>query len=501
MMKYLFTLSALVVAVVVSAHGGTLVVDFDAANVTNTVQKYASTGLDTGTPFPHGNENVPANVYYAFLRNAGNARITTSGGSGAGTYGPDGTNSVLFVFGTGGVALDDYSQINGNVGGPTARILDGWLRFVVEEDGSYYASDSFDLVTAISSFSSANIRDLTWYDYDPTVAANLRTFGSVATPALTDVGYIGFVINIVQDPAESTAWAGFSEFELEQRTVYAWTGASDGNWSNTANWVGSSIPVDEYTGDADPTKDQGLSGDYTIQFSGTTMPSSNVPNIGGFTAGGSQNTPFFDLRSGGTLSVEFKSYYQDAFWVKGVTGVTNTVLTLGDGVTGGTEDVTLDVADDLYFARHANGFPAEIAIINADGTLDVAGDMYTAFHTNNSASTIFDLNGGSIVVGGNLTLRGSATRFDLSAANAQISVTGTISDPNSSGAYFDLQELGAEVTAAYGGAFVDLAAVRSAIGPTFTFRSTADQGVVARDIGGTGYRVTAVARGMIMVVR
>ena len=63
------------------------------------------------------------------------------------------------------------------------------------------------------------------------------------------------------------------------------------------------------------------------------------------------------------------------------------------------------------------------------------------------------------------------------------------------------ESIGAEVTAAYGGAFVDLAAVRSAIGPTSTFRSTADQGVVARDIGGTGYRVTAVAQGMFITIQ
>ena len=499
MMKYLFTLSALVVAVVVSAHGGTLVVDFDAANVTNIVQKYASTGLDTGTPFPHGNDNVPANVYHAFLRNAGNARITTSGGSGAGTYGPDGTNSVLFVFGTGGVALDDYSQINGNVGGPTARILDGWLRFVVEEDGSYYASDSFDLVTAISSFSSANIRDLTWYDYDPTVAANLRTFGSVATPALTDVGYIGFVINIVQDPAELTAWAGFTEFELEQRTVYAWTGASDGNWSNTANWVGSSIPVDEYTGDADPTKDQGLNGEVTIVFSGTAMPSWNVPDMGGFVYGSgyTDNTPFLDLRSGGTLGVDFVSKYQDGFWVKPYSGLVPTILTLGDGVSGVNEDVVLDVTDDLTFSRI--NVVTNAVVINADGTLEVAGDMLTSFHTDNSASTIFDLNGGSIVVGGNLTIRGSATRFDLNAADSQISVTGTILDPNSSGAYFDFQEPETEITAAYGGAFADFAAVQAAIGTTFR-NTTSGGNPRAQDLG-SGYRVHRPITGTVVCVQ
>ena len=217
-----------------------------------------------------------------------------------------------------------------------------------------------------------------------------------------------------------------------------WTGAAgDGDWTNTVNWVGGAIPVDTVAGTGN---NEGLTLLYSdsITFSGTNMPTTNVPDMGGVFASVG-DTPSLVLNSGGSFAFDVVGH-EDALWTN-TTGITRNILTVGDGIGGGTEDVAVNIPNmGSQLMRHSNG--THIFEVNSDGTLTLNDNI--DFRFNASRTAIFQINGGTVTV------------------------NGTISDLNAGTAYVELGAEGGTFTADFGGSFANISTVLSGLGTLFT---------------------------------
>ncbi|MDA7864027.1 hypothetical protein N9A74_05425, partial [Akkermansiaceae bacterium] len=133
---------------------------------------------------------------------------------------------------------------------------------------------------------------------------------------------------------------------------YTWTGAVDGDWNNAGNWDANGVPVDDSAGTGN---NDGLSLHATdkIIFSATTMPTTNIPSYGGVYDGqanpgtGTKSSPALVLSSGGAINFTHVGH-DDSFWTNlNQGGTARQILTVGDGVTGINEDVTLTMTGSL----------------------------------------------------------------------------------------------------------------------------------------------------------
>jgi len=250
---------------------------------------------------------------------------------------------------------------------------------------------------------------------------------------------------------------------FSQAIVFTWTGAADGDWTNTANWDANGVPVDN-------DGDTGLSLVQTdsIVFGATTLPTTNIPDIGG-RDGANRDTPTILFNSGGTITL--------AAGVGSTSGiVTNgssrTVFTIGDGFGGGTEDVILNLSIIGSLIRHAGGGLIHTLRINSDGTLNIAGI----------------LNFSSESTGGN-------PRFgQLDIAGGTVVVTGTVDailDAPENFVAFTVS--GGSLTATYGHDFADFTAVNDQLGLDKAFRSSAGISLQAVDNGDDTFTVSGIS--------
>lgn len=273
-------------------------------------------------------------------------------------------------------------------------------------------------------------------------------------------------------------------------TVYTWLGGADTDWENAANWDVAGIPVDEYT-DSGDSLSVGLNGDMTIIFAGTTMPTINVPGIGGRHSGSkAPNTPILDLRSGGALGVDYVGLNESVV-LNGTP--TATVLTVGDGIGGPDEDVVLDVTGRIDLARHPGNI-FNTAQVNSDGTLLVGTDLLLSYYPNRHGT--LDVAGGVVEVGHNLEVIDSPdyalttqTTVKLSGGG-RMTVDGYIDNMLDTGATVDLLDPFSTFTAGFGGEFLDLSAVEAAIGSEFI--SSTGWSVRATDNLDGSFTLTAV---------
>ena len=183
---------------------------------------------------------------------------------------------------------------------------------------------------------------------------------------------------------------------VAQATVYTWTDTVDGNWSNTANWAASAIPVDSLAGGGNGS---GLSMHYTdeIVFDATNLPTMNFPGIGGY-VGGDRDSPTMRFNSGGAATFHFtnETAQYRGFWTN--TQTNRTVLTVGDGVGGGAEDVDLTItgmAESL--ARHGDNITNDF-LVNSDGSLTFDSSVKFSFASNRV--------GRMTIAGGDVTING-----------------------------------------------------------------------------------------------
>lgn len=252
-------------------------------------------------------------------------------------------------------------------------------------------------------------------------------------------------------------------------TTYTWTGASatdNTDWNDATNWDLNGIPVDDIAGGG-----LSLPSDDKVVFAGATMPI-NTPGINSSynaTNDGANSVPVMEFNSGGSISFAHSSSHNNGMFTNLPSGFDRQIWTVGDGVSGGAEDVILNMTNSFLLMRHGNG--VHRFTVNADGILNVAGDL--DFQYNGNRYAIITIDGGAV----NLTSGGRA--FDLSAGNPHVEFTA----------------IGGTFTASYGGSYADIAAVEASISPTGGFRSSDPFtiGVEATDnLDGT-YTVTAVS--------
>jgi hypothetical protein len=252
-----------------------------------------------------------------------------------------------------------------------------------------------------------------------------------------------------------------------QVTNFTWTGtAGDGDWNNAGNWDANGVPVDSFS-------DTGLSFNNPsnkIVFAGATLPTSNIPDIGGTAAqykGGSvgdAHTPAIELLSGGTLSLttgvgSFSGFFTDD------PSLGRTIFTVGDGV-GGAEDVVLNVAHTGYLNRHQG--PFHNFTVKSDGALNFVNTATHAPYDKAGRHATFTIDGGSVSFASDLK---NFAGFEDN--------------------YADLIGVGSTFTAKFGNDFTNLATVEAEIGDAKTFRSSTALAVVATDNGDGTFTVEA----------
>ena len=249
-------------------------------------------------------------------------------------------------------------------------------------------------------------------------------------------------------------WAGAA-----QAIDYTWTGAAgDGNWTNTANWDANGVPVDNYTsGD----NNAGLNMHYTdsVVFDGANLPSTNFPGIGGYWPN-NKDTPTMLFNSGGTTTFDVVAGL-GGLWTD-VSGY-RTVWTVGDGVGGGVEDVTLNITGLTGpIMRHADG--THNILVNSDGMLNFATGI--DFSYNDVRWTTFT------IAGGHVSVNGAVTDLDNYASNV-VSFT----------------EAGGSFTAAYGSDFGNIGVVRGRLGIDFLNNTGDGHYLRAISNGGSSFTV------------
>jgi len=244
---------------------------------------------------------------------------------------------------------------------------------------------------------------------------------------------------------------------------YRWTGAAgDGDWSNTVNWVGGVLPVDTRPGDGYA---QGLSIPYydVIEFDGANLPSVNIPGLGG-EAVANADTPSVVIRSGGTMNISVNGR-ESSFWSN--SGSTRAIITVGDGVGGGTEDVTLNLTMGNDLSRHADNKHNRF-VVNSDGTFNVTAGAALDFAWGSTRTSSFTIDGGTVVVNDPIN---SLTDF--------------------AGCYVEFTSEHGTFTAQYGYNFADIAAVQASLGTDFIDNTGVPEAIVkAIDNGDNTFTVT-----------
>jgi len=225
-------------------------------------------------------------------------------------------------------------------------------------------------------------------------------------------------------------------------TNYVWTGASDGNWSNAANWNVEGVPVDIQPGSG-ALELSAITNRIVINAPGATtpVPTSNIATFGGNTGA---FTPQLDLLYGtSTVTLVAQGiYHENAWWTS----------TVGDGDTGnGLAELNYNMnVSQNCINRHNNG-GVHFTVEN-DGTLNI-----------------------------NLTTAGTVLQFSFGGANhATYFTVGGVLNVNKAvqldglpGNYFLLNGAGASVTAGFGGSYTNIADVVAELGDGKDFRMDA----------------------------
>lgn len=253
--------------------------------------------------------------------------------------------------------------------------------------------------------------------------------------------------------------------------TYIWTGATDGDWNNTANWFGNIKPVD--SDGATANLELSATNADRIEFSavGSTnpVPTSNIPALGGNASNREHQTPQFDMLHG-SLTLSAVGFGGQGLVKKSTVSWTNTV---GDG----------NIANGLASLRYNGGFSQGIHrdqggtmawTVNADGTLifDSGSTTTLIVDYGTDRNSIFNLNGGAMV--------------SLDAIDMLRSVAG----PGNS--YIDFLASGSTFTADFGADFADLAAVQTAVSNSVFFKSTALLSLGAADNANGTFTVSVV---------
>ncbi|CAA6677714.1 MULTISPECIES: PEP-CTERM sorting domain-containing protein [unclassified Lentimonas] len=253
--------------------------------------------------------------------------------------------------------------------------------------------------------------------------------------------------------------------------TYTWISSGgvgqDGDWTNTANWSGGTVPVDRIAGTG---SNNGLSFNNTdtVIFDGTTAPTTaSFPGLGG-TTGGNGDTPTMVFNSGGPFTFDFNGR-ESSLWSN--TAGTRTVFTVGDGTGGGTEDVTLNLTGLTFISRHATGATNNF-LVNSDGTLNFnAGVDFRYGTTTDRLATI-------TIAGGDVSFAGGLTNFT-----------------DNTGTYVDFTIVGGSFSALYsstaGGGYVDKDAVETALTAGTNWKNNFGGTFEVTESGG-GFTVTAV---------
>jgi hypothetical protein len=209
---------------------------------------------------------------------------------------------------------------------------------------------------------------------------------------------------------------------------------------------------------------EGISMGYldVIEFSGSTMPTNNLPGIGGFYTPdvATNSTPRMVFNSGGTFDLAIVGYEDEVF--TNTNGTDRVVITVGDGIGGGTEDVTVNWTGGDELSRH--GDCIHQYVINEDGTLNRLGGF--DFSRNATRIGKMTIDGGTVVVSG--------TTYELKAQAAAV---------------INFAALGSSYQSAWGGEFNSISDVEASFGVDFLNTSgVAGSELVASSIG-SGWKV------------
>jgi arylsulfatase A-like enzyme/O-glycosyl hydrolase len=129
----------------------------------------------------------------------------------------------LFLFRVDGVQFDaanDTLNAQEIFTSQIQRLDSAVIRFVVEEAGQFYISEpSANFVTGGTGnqVDSYSIEALSagWFNYDPSTAAGVSVIGAPASPAFTDIGFVGFTLFAdAIDAGDSSVNFGVREFTV-----------------------------------------------------------------------------------------------------------------------------------------------------------------------------------------------------------------------------------------------------------------------------------------------
>jgi len=243
-----------------------------------------------------------------------------------------------------------------------------------------------------------------------------------------------------------------------QATDYTWNGTADNNWSNTANWVGNTLPPEGTYGVIGPDN-------RIIIQHGTYDPTNNVPTFDVETA-----TPKFVIEAGASLFTEMA---RDA-GEYGPIG-TGTIVSVGNGGTltwgrtGGSESL-------MEFCRSVDG----IQTYNiTNGTFAVTNCNRLDWSYNQNRISRFNINGGSFVfygssmfgtrwgtdsnavwaLGASLVNLTNGASFIAPSAHFEGNMKQVANDqPN---LVFDLQSLSSRIEFTSGGSFTSISAIET----------------------------------------
>ena len=251
-------------------------------------------------------------------------------------------------------------------------------------------------------------------------------------------------------------------------TVYTWTGAVDGVWTNAGNWDANGVPADSVGGTGNNAGISLASGD-SIVFdvapggAATPLPTSAIPDLGGSTA--PHDTPTIVINQGGAISLKLGGREGDVW--SNVSGTRN-VLTVGDGTgAAGEVEVSLSsIVSNPALARHTSSTTNNFQV-NADGILNFTSATLD-FGYDSSRHGKITINGGEV------NLSGVAS--DLTTYAARV---------------IDFTATGGTFTADFGGDFSDIAAVISSLGVDFVI-NTVGGGLQAVDNADGTFTVSAV---------